>query len=179
MVAVVLHQAESTLAATSPPAERTMTEVEGELTKRLGCVWRQTEQGADCEVPPLPIVVWLTRDPVDDTVETVEMMARIATKHARVSPEPASRRVVIDTVGYLLQRWSGATAWSRRALDDALNRCAKHVAEMEGKRLLIQWVQPGDREVTYANVVVTKRRSLEEWACRDGCPNCPEEPGAR
>lgn len=157
--------ATSASAAQPSGLDRPVDDLQAVLGRLTGCAdWRSIGDIRDCNILQTDGVVNLHRDPADDTVDTIELSPVIVAHPPRRSVDiKRSRKIAIDVVRAVLPGWKQAPTWLAHAMDDARHWHARHVIKIGPVTVLVQHLQPADLNDTFAEIVVTKRSSIEQW----------------
>jgi hypothetical protein len=151
------------------PWDRPVSEAQAVLAPLLGCRDLDGNLAFGCSMAPTGGFLWLFRGPNDETLESVELRALIAGRPP--SSEVRSRQSVIAAARYLLPGWRDGPAWLTKALADAVHPHAKRAIQIDGVTVLVQWLEPEDREDGYAEIVFEKSLALDDPRMRGLTPD--------
>jgi len=163
---------EPAMTASRSGLDRGASEIRAALARELGCKWEMEKGTSYCTADPIDVTIDHTSD---DRVEFAKTVVFVEA----TPPEPKNARInreaAVTLVRYLLPNWKQGPAWLRRAIADAGHVCARHVIKLGPITVMVQSVSPVDRPRNYAEVIVTRRASLDQWLCDMNCRSCASE----
>jgi hypothetical protein len=176
-VAAVSLWASPVLAAPVLGMDRAIPEVQTDLGRLCRCSWLGPvgppgSPGSTCPAGNAVLNVTLYSDGAGERLDTVQLVPLLqAHLHRRLKEEKRTRKAVIDVIRYLLPTWKSGPTWTSNALANAVHSLrgerGRRLVKVGDVTVFVQQASPVDLEDIYAEVVVTRRPSLEQWNSGD------------
>jgi len=162
----------SAVAASRSAMDRGADEVRADLGRKLNCTWKTDGPIGDCSTGLIRVTIEHT---ADDRVESAYMVAFVEATPPEPEAAKINREAAVTLIRYLLPNWKQGPAWLRRAIAHAGHVCVRHVTKLGPITVMVQSMSPIDRPENYAEVIVTRRASLDQWLCDMNCRSCAND----
>lgn len=138
-------------------------EVQAYLVQSLGCRWQGGETEVTCPLSEMRGVIALHRSVGAEAPDAIEINPVVVEHRAGREVEKYGQAAAIKTITYVLPERTDGPRWLEQALSDAKETRTKREIKVGQYTVLVQHLQPADVRDVYALVVITTRRSLDEW----------------